>query len=132
MGPHVTVLPQGMALQCCEENSCPCLPEILWPQDYSKSRWHYETEMGIHLSEIAHVLEALQSGGPEWTLLYFPAKNLLYYTECGHDVDNSCRCSWNSKMVVKEWVLEAPLVLSNYGVKKQNCVDGLVEEERAA
>lgn len=88
--------------------------------------------MDIHLSERMHVLEGLQIGGLEQTLLYFPAKNLLYYTEYGHDADNSCRHSWNSRMVMKEWVLEAPLVLLNYGVKKQDCVGGLVEQERAA
>lgn len=88
--------------------------------------------MGIHLNERMHVLEGLQIGGLERILLYFPAKNLLYYTEYGHDADNSCRHLWDSKMAMKEWVLEAPSVLLNYGVKKQDCVGGLAEKERAA
>lgn len=33
---------------------------------------------------------------------------------------------------MKEWALEAPLVLLNYELKKQDCVAGLVEQERAA
>lgn len=51
---------------------------------------HYGIELDIHLDEIMNVFEGFQTWGLEQILLYsFPAKNLLGYTEYGHDADNN-------------------------------------------
>ena len=93
---------------------------------------HYGTELDIHLDEIMNVFEGFQTWGLEQILLYsFLAKNLLDYTEYGHDAGN-CKHLWNSKMVAEEGVFEIPSVFLNYGVKKQNCVGGTVGQEKTA